>query len=223
MNTSLVIVSCDNYDDCWKLFFHFKDKYWKDCPYKSYLITETKKSEYCETINIDSNVWTKRLREALKQIDTKYIIFMTEDSFIRGKVNQKEIDRAIWLMNEDIITINLCGAKRNKDFYNEEDVYGGYVAKRNNAVYMNGCSPSIWDREKLIERLEKNQSPWEWELTKITSKYKQYVNVGEHIIDNGYYNYNFFAIHKGKWMREVERFFLEEGVDVDYGKRGFFN
>lgn len=42
-NTNMVILvlSCDKYKYAWDDFFNLRDKFWPDCPYKWYLVTES--------------------------------------------------------------------------------------------------------------------------------------------------------------------------------------
>ena len=37
----VVILTCDSYSDIWEPFFKLKNKYWPDCKYDTYLITES--------------------------------------------------------------------------------------------------------------------------------------------------------------------------------------
>ncbi len=53
MNVSIVVLSCDIYSVFWDWFFACKKRYWKDCRYPTYLVTETKTCKYCQTININ--------------------------------------------------------------------------------------------------------------------------------------------------------------------------
>lgn len=205
-------MSSDGYDDCWEPFFKLKEKYWPNCPYKTYIVTEGKKCKYAETI-ISEGCWTTRLREALKLIDNEYVLLMLEDFFIRDYVRQDIIDSIELDKDTAVYNFELSHVADESDWY----------LKENNTFYMNSCQPSIHNRLKLIERLQSDQSAWEWELTRLNSPYKFYVNNRELIIDIGYYKYNPFGIVRGKWAREVVKFFRKEGIKVNYKKRGFYD
>lgn len=78
---SVLISTCDKYEDAWEPFFYFFKKYWNDCPYTIYANTE-KKKVYIRDLNIitlnstsDTISWSLRLKNALKRISTEYVVF----------------------------------------------------------------------------------------------------------------------------------------------------
>jgi hypothetical protein len=212
MNASLVVLSCDEYSKYWDYFFALKEKYWKDCPYPTYLVTESKTCPHCETINIDSPIWTKRFREALNQLDTTHDLVMLEDYFIRKPVNQKRIDKCFDYMSyEEYDPIVWNFEKNYRDAY-VQYCPRGWVRQKNRQVYLNSTQPSIWHRERLISRLIHDQTPWEWELTSVNSDYDHYINIGSTIIDNGYIHGQPFGIVQGKMTDECNQFLRKEGL-----------
>ena len=212
---SVLILSCDAYEDTWYPFFILKNKYWKACPYKTYIMTETKDCEYAETIKVQG-AWTKRFREALKQIPTDYVLIMLDDFFIRDYVDQDRINKIKF--DKDIAVFNFEKA------YNMPTLkksVNGFNLRPNRAPYLNSCQPSVHNKKKLLKRLKKDQTPWEWELTTIDSNDEFYINTQGFIIDIGYYHFKPWSIKGGKWCKEIVPFFEKEGIAVDYGKRGF--
>jgi len=219
MNTSVVVMTCDSYEDTWGAFFQLKDKYWSNCPYETYIVTEEKACNYAVSLK-KTGAWTKRLREALEDIKTKYIIFMLDDFFIRQEVDQKGIEYAERQFQDDIATLSFMNViSHNKDYCDDTDEINGYIRRKNNMRYLANCQPSIWDRKKMIEILQKDQDPWQWELTPINSKYRFYVIKDKRLIDNGYYDYKSFGINKGQWTKEAIEFLKSEGIEID-GTRG---
>lgn len=189
-----------------------KNRYW-DCPYETYLVTETK--QYGNTININNPSWTYRFREALKQLTSDYVIIMLEDFFIRDKVDQTRIDKIVENFADDTIVYNFEKQYRPGTPSNIE----GFELQGNRQPYLNSCQPSIWDREKLIERLKADENPWQWETKVIDSPYKHYINTEDFIIDIGY-RHGPFAVTKGKWVLEDMKPLCEkEGYAIDFSQR----
>ena len=99
---SLLINTCDNYDDTWIPFFTLLSNYW-GCPYSIYLNTEEKNISFngldIEVINHSKNMkWSDRLIDSLKKIKTKYVILMLDDFLINADVKQDKIDQCInWM------------------------------------------------------------------------------------------------------------------------------
>ena len=208
----LVVLSCDKYEPCWEPFFILLEKYYHNHP-KVYLITETKNCPYCETINIDSDVWTERFREALKQIDDDEVLVMLDDFFIRDYVNEERIKQAERLIKtlDNVACFNF-----EKKYRKGMDDSADWGIQFNNQIYLNSCQPSIWNRKILIDRLQKNQTAQEWELTTINSSYIHYINNKDFIIDIGYRHQDLsigFGITRGKLSKECLDFLKKEGLD----------
>ena len=204
----LVVLSCDKYEPCWKPFFALLEKYYPHHP-DVVLITETKKCPYCETINVNSDIWTERFRLGLRQIDDKQVLVMLDDFFIRQPVDEERI--------------NSIKIDDNTACYNFELEYrepyvrfdNGWDGQKNNQVYLNSCQPSIWNREVLIDRLNTKQSPQEWETTIINSPYLHYINNKDFIIDIGYRHQDLsigWGITRGKLAKECYEFLKKEGL-----------
>lgn len=219
---SVVVASCDSYNDTWDLFFLLKERYWENCPYETYLISETMECPYSKTINVNSQIWTKRLREALQQIDTKYVLLMLDDFFIREQVDQERIEYCLHNFQSDTITFNFEHAYRE----NEISEIQGFDIQKNNQIYLNSCQPSLWDREKLIEALAQDTDAWNWEMTLVNSKYKYMINNQGSIINTGYDSRNpiWRGVRRGKWVkRDMIDLLQKENIILDLSKRGFEN
>lgn len=218
-NASLVIFSCDAFEDTWSIYFKLKKKYWKDCKYQTYVVTETKDCPYGITLKETGN-WTRRMYNALSKIDTEYVITMCDDFFIRDYVDQDRIDYAISQFDNDTAVFNFEKAYNNVI----EDKKEGFGLRKNNEMYLCSCQPSVWNREKLMSLLDKELNAWEWEMQKLNTSYKHYINTsGKFIIDIGYINGVPFSIKGGKWCNECKDFLLKEKIKVDYSKRGFYD
>lgn len=219
MDCSVLILSCDSYSDCWSPFFQLKDKYWKDCPYETYVATETKDCKYAKALkhNYPIDQWTTRIREALKEIKTKYVLLMVDDFFIRDYVDQKRIDYVLKHFDDNTAFFNF---EQEYDNNNVECGLDGFK-KRINGICKISCQAGIWNREKLIKLLNISCSPWEWERLNIAKDYDYYINSSDCIIDYGFKVGDFSIVH-GKWSQEIVPFFEKESIEIDYSKRGFF-
>lgn len=212
---TVFVLSCDNYSDTWKPFYTLFKKYW-DCPYDVYIVTETKDCEYFKTIKTTGS-WTERVKKALEQIESEYVIILLDDFFIRRKVDQQRIDYCIGKFEPDIAVFNF----ETEYSPNIEVGLDGFKQRPNKSEYLCSCQPSIWNRKILIELLDKAMTAWDWELQILDSKYRFFINSGDLIFDIG--DKYCGRIIRGKWVRkDVVVFFEQENIDVDYSKRGFF-
>lgn len=201
----IIVMSCDKYKVCWKPFFTLLNKYWKNHP-SALLVCENELCPYCETINIPSNSWTKRLREALKGIKDEEVLLMLDDFFIRRPVDVDRINKI--KLSDETICYNFEKNYREPALKLKE-----WDIQKNNQVYLNSCQPSIWNREKLIERLQEDKNPQEWETTKIDSPYIHFINNQDYIIDIGYRHQPLnigWGITRGKLTKECKEFLESE-------------
>ena len=205
---ALVVLSCDKYSVCWKPFFALLNKYWPNHPY-TILATETKKcSEHNVISYVNDPCWSARFRKTLEGLNVDYIIVMLDDFFIRRPVDHSRIEYCISQMNDDIAVFNFEKKYRPCD----ESNLNGFERQFNNQVYLNSCQPSLWNRKALIERLQTDQTPWEWETSKVSDKRLCYINTQDFIIDVGYNHTLDWGISRGKWTPECIEFLKKEGL-----------
>lgn len=216
----IVVTSCDKNEDIFYAFYHCMEKYWKGHPEIIY-VTETIQNPYYKTINKDYPVelWTKRMREALKEIEDKHVLLMADDLFIREKVDTKRLKEADKLVKDNVALVNL-----EKCFNeNDKEVVPGFKMRTKGSAYELSLMCGIWDREKLIHVLDKDTDCWSIEYGQDTKGYDYLINGGNFIINFGYEYMKHCGLKKGKWCKEVIPFFEKEKIDIDYMKRGFYD
>lgn len=213
----LLILSCDKYEPCWKPFFILLKKYYPNYP-KTYLITETKKCSYCETINIKSSIWTERFREGLKQIEDNEILIMLDDFFIRKPVDEKRINNI--KMQDGVACYNFEINYREA----AKKLNNGWDIQKNNQIYLTSTQPSLWRKDYLLSFLNKNMTPWEFETQIINSPYVFFINNQDFIIDIGYRHQDIsigWGITRGKITKECISFLKKEQIDIQELERVF--
>jgi len=219
MDTSVVIISCDKNEDLFKPFFKLYNKYFKN-NFETYIITETIDCKYANTIK-EVGSWTTRVRKALKKIPTKKVIILLDDFFIRQQVDIDRLNYAINSINENIACFNF---EKTYDTKDTESQFKGFLKRQNKSMYLCSCQPSVWNKDILIEYLQKDITPHEWELQILDTKYDHYINSQDFIIDIGYSDKNrtHWGLVQRKWTKDVEELFKKENIEVDYSKRGWF-
>ena len=217
----IFVCSCDKDEDLFYPFFHCMEKYYPSHPEIIYA-TESIKNPYYKTIckNYPLELWTKRMRESLSEIDDDEILLMIDDIFIRKPVDTARIEYAEAHLKGNIACFNFEKVFNKED---EETLLKGFKMRKKGSAYELSLMCGLWDRKKLINILEKDSDPWAIEYAQNTKGYDYLINSGDYIIDWGYKYFQPVGVVKGKWTREVVNFFKEEGIEVDYGKREFFN
>lgn len=216
----IVVLSCDSCEDTFEPFHKCMEKYYPNHPEIIY-VTETKKNPYYKTIckNYPLDLWSKKVREALKEIDDNVILLTTDDNFIREPVDEERINYVASIIGGNIAMFNF---EKSFDSQDQECCYKGFKKKNLKGIAVNSIMCGIWQKEKLIQALNITCRPWEIERLNIAVG-EYYINSGNFIINIGYEFQKPFAITKGKWAREIIPFFEKEGIEIDYSNRGFYD
>lgn len=214
----ILVLSCDNYVDTFVPFHHCLEKYWPDHPEVIYK-TETIDNPYYKTMraNYPLHQWTKGVREVLEQIDDEHIMLMMDDIFIRKPVDTKRIEQADRCLKGNIALMNF---EKSFDGWDEPTEISGWKKRRHNSQWEVSIMCGLWDRKKLMRVLDLDSSPWDVEYMQRNAGYDYYINSGDYIIDWNYRQGRPSGISRGKWQRECIQFFEDEGIEVDYSKRG---
>jgi len=94
MKTAVVMITCKKFSQAWNPFFILLKKYWPDCPYKIYMITDFGKyeDEIVETITIGSDLgFSSNLIYGLNKIPEDIILYFQEDYLFTDYFNTEKI------------------------------------------------------------------------------------------------------------------------------------
>lgn len=97
---SILVNTCDSFEDCWEPFFRLWSLYWPDCPARVYLNTEYKtysgpeknvvSLRSCAGRTIPGRrraTWSECLKWALEAMETDTVLYMQEDYFLTAPVD----------------------------------------------------------------------------------------------------------------------------------------
>ncbi|MCR5696843.1 MAG: hypothetical protein K6G73_07715 [Marinilabiliaceae bacterium] len=167
---AILVLSCDKYKIAWDDFFNLRDKFWPDCPYKWYLVTEsedyTRKGVDIIKCGKEMN-WTGRFKYAAEEVNAEYVAVYLEDFFIEEKIDNQIIADDLELMD-----------KKNISMINVGDVFDWIIKQRHtekindNLIvipahlrYGISASTSIWRTSFLLDFLGNNDcSAWDFEM-----------------------------------------------------------
>jgi hypothetical protein len=171
MNLAVVISTCDKHSFLWEGWWYYFNKNWK-YDYPVYFLNEKKNIDFpIKEIKVDItdiNLWTKKIRESIKQIPEDDIFWLCEDFFIIKKFKENEFEniyQAFKKLNADSMTI-----RRDKSKYTTTHKTKTYVNTINvlkldqYSEYLISYSPNIWKKSFLLECLKYDESPWDSEI-----------------------------------------------------------
>ena len=214
----ILVCSCDKNRDLWMPFQHCMEKYWADHPSIVYS-TESVVNPYYPTICKDYPLsqWSNRIRDTLAEMNDRAVLVMVDDIFIRRPVDKLRIADAENRLKGNIALMNF-----ELTYLPTESIGGGWGKMAKGSRWAVSIMCGLWDRQKLMDVLDDNMTPWEVEDLQSTHGYDYCINTGDFIIDWGYRSFHEVGLFRGKWCREVVPFFNAEGIYIDYTLRGFY-
>lgn len=239
MSYSILINTCDKFEDCWNPFFKLWSLYWKNCNGKIYLNTEYKDYSYprinivpvkgCATHNIPKGqraTWSQCLKWALEMMDTDIVLYMQEDYFLKDTVKNEIVEQYVKLMeeNSDIQCIHLTDQAVLAD---QATPYPHLNKVNPIQRYRVSCQAALWRKQELLDILREYESAWEFE--EFGSQRSSIMNHTYLCVDRTYVQldkfeiipYIFTGIVQGCWYDPVVELFKKHQIEVDYTIRGF--
>lgn len=231
---TILVNSCDSYEDLWNPFFTLYKKYWPEKDVKLLLNTESKHFSFdglqIECIHCGQKQYGARIRNALLQVKTEYVLILLDDFFLRSVVDLDRIHNIIQWMDADpdIVYFNSDCTNVYVDW--EVDVYPGFRRIPPGTAYTLNLQAAIWRTSELVQFWKADVSPWEWEAfvnakTFWETKKKFYATTDwrNAICDYGY-KAEGMGVYRGKWViDDVKPLFAKENITVDFSQRGIYD
>lgn len=218
-----LVMSCDKNMDLFPIFYHCLEKYWPDHPEVIYS-TETETNPYYKTVCSGEKSWGLRMKDCLDIIDDDLILVTVDDFFIREPVNNKLVEHCTEIMYEDA-SIGYLDIEGNylKDkviSYNTTcDLFNA-----NGMVHKASVIINLF-RKDCLYKLCNDVNPWQFELQWVPTEYKYLITKTEAIsfgIGKLKENMGKWGLVSGKWTEECVAFLQKEGLNIDFGLRGFY-
>lgn len=232
---TILVNSCDLYEDAWYPFFKLLEINWPDCPYNAIINTETKIFNYpfcnVRTINTGTGLsWTARLKYVLSKIDSKYILFFLEDFFLLTKVRVESFRLALSILNEndDVGMVHFVPNEKVMpvpDFDLENCFYELPIKKR---TFRTRVAVTLFRKEYFLRLLYGDENPWQYEREShlrsmvagykiIRQNYQKYPSTFTYILDHSVG----IGITAKQWLENTKIFMESQGIyDINYDNLG---
>lgn len=221
-NCAIVVPSCDAYEDAWLPFFTFFFKYWPDCPFPVYLVTDNKiyPDSRVKTIALKQDFgWANNMKLVLDQIPEQYFLYFLEDVFLTEKVDTARILRLLNLVKEkNVACLRLFPSPGADKPWGDSKELGILDV---NAPYRVCTMTAIWNKRDFIRLLKPGENAWQFELDG-TERSKTMDNLLFLSTWPKDYAINYFAtaIKKRQWLYDAVEMCKKEGIKIDLTKRG---
>lgn len=221
---TVLVVSCDDYEDMLEPFAKAWQHYWPDCPFEVVMVTETRPettpSVFGRAVRTRAGTsWSERVLAALATIDTPYVLLLCNDYFLSGKIDTQRVLRRVRQAEKyGAANVRLHEIPQaQKPFVTDagEDALKEYVKR---TPYCIAAYPGIWDRAFLKALVEKTRSAWDFERR---GSFLVSDEEGPILTVPGCEFPFLDGVHKGAWEPSAVELFGRIGVSVDFERRGF--
>ncbi len=225
----ILVSSTDSYSDTWQPFFTLLEKNIVNInDYKIYLLSDTKSyigHSFVNNIVVSSNnevlSWSERILRALDTLDSEILFLLFDDYFLMSKLDEDRFKEFYRIICENINIANLRLVHENKSL---PSLYNDLNKVKNLIGYKNSLMPGFWRKEDLINLIQIEESPWQFELLGTIRTYfypKTFLVVNQQL-SSKIYNFPFSGgIIKGKWvLEEYNKIEKITGLTLNT-KRGF--
>ena len=242
-NITIIVNTCDHFDDCWDPFFKLFEKFWPKCRYPIVLTTFNKKYNYDGNLNIknlkanqyysNEPPWSEILLHTLNKLpDDGIVLLMLDDFFISDYVDDETIRKCYEIMKDNNYSnITLTNHDKKRTFEPTDNPMISRIKQK--SKYRITTSPALWKVSSLKKYLISDENPWMFELfgTIRSHKIKDYFfRFNEECLNPGFKEViPYFegkegdtGIVKGKWQRGIEPLFDSVNIVIDFSKRGYY-
>jgi len=235
---SILINSSDGFEDCWQPFFTLFIRHWKDCGFPILLNTEVKEWTFpglqvrCTQVQFRSGsakrlTWSECLAGALSQIKTPLVLYMQEDYFFERPVDVPLILNLAEIMRADssIKHIGLTHFGSEGPFQPTKDPRLWEIPQK--AKYRISSQAALWRIETLQSYLRPWENAWMFEIfgTRRARRNRELFLTLNRDVYNAEatpaIHYLHTGIIKGKWHPGIPKVFEQQGITIDFRKRGF--
>lgn len=221
---SILVSTHDRYRAVWPPFCHGLHKYWPDCPWPVWFVTNRLEPSCGGAIKTgrDTN-WTHMVRVALEGIDSPAILYLHEDYWLDAPVDTP----ALTAFAEIVVQGQADYVGLYPSWANPKTKSAG-VCQRDprlwhyapDSAYRTSLQAAFWRRCYFHSLLRGGESPWQFERNSNArvADGDRHLCVG----DSSAFHYPLRPrggpVYRGEWTRDAVDYAEREGLDIDFAR-----
>jgi hypothetical protein len=221
--TAVVVASCFRYRQVWRPFFTLFHRYWPDCPYRVFFVSDTgglvmPMFEGVENIGFPrDNGWCSTMITALEDLPFDRIILFQEDFLLTAPVETQTVRRLVqYAHDEDVGCLRLCPCPGPNRRW--KDSFLGEIGL--DAEYRVSLQLAIWKRSVLLGLMRHGEIPWAIEANgrqRSAGIKEPFLSIWRELDDapGGPVRYFITAVTRGAWERGALELLRREGIPMD--------
>ena len=216
---TVLVASCDAYNDVARNFIKLFRKYWSDCPFEVVFVAETKSAsgDDCrfdrEIMCGEGGNWCGRLVKALDDIATPYVLMLCDDYYLERTVDTDLFMKRLSQAKQfDAANLRMIPNPPTGCPYRD-----GLLEYPKQTAYCIATQAGIWNRAFLRKLADGLASIWEFE------RYGSFMVDDEKrpLLVTPEKEFPFVdAVHKGCWEKFGVEVCRANGIDLDFAVRG---
>lgn len=161
---AVLVISCDKYSDLWEPCTKMFSKFWPDCEYDKFIVSNFKDCNQIGFSNLqigNDRTWSHGLKMAIERLNDKYeyVFTMVEDYFFVEKVDNSYVkamfDTFVALDGNFLSLFKLPSKLSNCNEY--------FGELENIIPYRQSIGFTLWKTKTLNAILDENENAWEFE------------------------------------------------------------
>lgn len=225
MKVAVVVSSCDAFQECWEPFIYSMNKFWDDCPWDIYIISNYQSidSDKIKFISVgEDKGWASNLKKAFNEIEVDYIIYLHEDYFLDFKVDSNQIKNHLeYCFENKIDYLRLYGP-----FFDQFAIKGTqYAFSPESKKYRLCLRNAIWKKDTFNSILIEGYNAWQFELNMEEYLLKNNIMINSIVLQSQFYPQNGIGslgdtgVHKGMWTKSGYDYLIKYGFENILSKR----
>ena len=186
----ILVSSCDKYDHLLPGFAVQWNKYWGD-PVDVVGFREPPplpaNFRFHQLEPVETRSWSANIRLFLEKVGWNHFVFLFDDYWLKAPVNLERIgDMEEWVLRGAV----KGDLSRNTDHFDHKELKNGLVEATQDAQYRTSTQPAIWSRAFMLQLLQGDMNPWQFELQGNPAKRKgRIIGTKEQLVPfaNAYY------------------------------------
>lgn len=215
-SVAIIVSSCDAFFDAWRPFNSFMRRFWPDCPFEIFLITNELQVRSSRVLALPvgpDRGWSDNLLKALDRVQKPYVFYMQEDYFLTGPVRDEQLANDFAQLIDSGAS-SLCFRARSNPDPGFEPLNDRFGIVPINSDGRTRCQVTLWKRNVLRSILRPNETAWNFEA-RGSERTREMRILSYQRRDNTPIPYLMSAISRGFWMPDALALCRSHGVKIE--------
>ena len=218
---TIIIISCDEYEDLWENHISLLKHFWPDCPYDIIFVNQEKKVSWpgIHVLNAGKGEeWSHRTLAALEHCKTPFVCLLVEDFFISAPIQTNLIEQTLELIQNYEIKYykitNFSRAVKNHDPIFQKYPFLHVIFQDDD--YGISVQPAIWEKNYLKKLLgTQNYNAWKFEFDRVKESFnKPHIPASGCIFDERNILHIKHGLIQGQYLPKTVKYFQKIGMPL---------